>query len=181
MDIFEAINTRRSVRSYAEREIPDEVLVRLCQAMHAAPSACSLQPWHFIMVADRQLRQQIAKAANDQMWIAAAPIIMVACGLPGEAYQYMGGHGNSVDIDVAIAMDHLVLAAVAEGLGTCWIGAFPESDIKRLLGIPAAVKVVAMTPLGFPARADLHRAIKAEDRKPLDAVFSLNRYDGPPA
>jgi nitroreductase len=115
------------------------------------------------------------------MWIATAPIIVVACGLPGQAYQYMGGQHNSVDIDVAIAVDHLTLTAVAEGLGTCWIGAFPEGEIKRLLGIPDAVKVVAMTPLGYPASTSLQRAIRPQDRKPVDEVFSMNRYEGPAA
>jgi nitroreductase len=179
MDVFEAISVRRSVRSYAERAIPEDVLARLCQALHSAPSACNLQPWHFVLVADKRLRQQIAKAANDQQWIATAPIIVVACGLPGQAYQYMGGQHNSVDIDVAIAVDHLTLAAVAEGLGTCWIGAFPEGEIKRLLGIPDAAKVVAMMPLGYPASTSLHRAIHPHDRKPVDEIFSVNRYEGP--
>lgn len=180
MDVFEAISVRRSVRSYADRAIPEDVLARLCQAMHSAPSACNLQPWHFVLVADKRLRQQIAKVASDQMWIAAAPILVVACGLPGQAYQYMGGQHNSVDIDVAIAIDHLALAAVAEGLGTCWIGAFPELEVKRLLGIPDGVKVVTMTPLGYPATADLHRPVNQQDRKLVTEIFSMNRYEGNP-
>jgi nitroreductase len=181
VDVFEAITMRRSVRRYADRAIPQEVLARMCQAMHAAPSACNLQPWHFILVADSQLRQEIARLAHDQAWIAGAPIIVVACGLPGQAYRYMGGEHSSVDIDVAIALDHLTLAAAAEGLGTCWIGAFPAADIQRLLGIPAAVKVVAMTPLGYPATADLQHCLRDEDRKPLVELFSMNRYEGPAA
>ena len=82
------------------------------QALRSAPSACNYQPWHFVIVSDEELRREIAKAANGQSWMAAAPITVVACGLQGQAYKGMGGHGNSVDIDVAIALDHLTLAAV---------------------------------------------------------------------
>ena len=89
------------------------------------------------------------------MWIAEAPMVVVACGWPRQAYPRMGGGGNSVDIDVAIALDHLTLAAVSHGLGTCWIGSFSEADVKRLIQLPPVGKVVAMTPLGYPAEQDL--------------------------
>ncbi len=152
---------------------------RMRQALRWAPSACNFQPWRFVFVEDEPLRHQVASAANGQSWMAAAPIIVVACGLPQQAYKKMGGSGNSVDIDVAIALDHLTLAAVADGLGTCWIGAFPEASVKRLLGVPEGVKVVAMTPLGYPASADLNRPLEETQRKPAAEIFSADRYDGP--
>ena len=149
------------------------------QALRCAPSACNNQPWHFVLIEEPRLRQDIAQAAHGQVWMAAAPITVVACGLPALAYPRMGGSGNSVDIDVAIALDHLTLAAVAEGLGTCWIGSFSEPDVQRLLGLPAAVKVVAMTPLGYPASADLIHPMAAGERKPISEIFSTDRYQGP--
>lgn len=152
---------------------------RMRQALRLAPSACNYQPWHFVIVSDEELRQEIAKAAHGQTWMAEAPITVVACGLPDRAYQKMGGQGNSVDIDVAIALDHLTLAAVADGLGTCWIGSFAEHQVKRLLGVPRSVKVVAMTPLGYPASANLNRPIEETQRKPPAEIFSTDRYDGP--
>jgi nitroreductase len=88
----------------------------------------------------------------------------------------MGGYGNSADIDVAIALDHLTLAAVAEGLGTCWVGAFDEQRIKRLLDVPAAAKVVALTPLGYPSAPDLNRPLEDGRRKPPAEIFSVDRY-----
>ena len=88
----------------------------------------------------------------------------------------MGGYDNSVDVDVAIALDQLTLAAVAEGLGTCWIGAFDEAKVKSLLGIPKEVKVVAMTPLGYPSSADLNRPMEDGRRKGESEIFSVNRY-----
>lgn len=180
MDVLEAIRRRRSVRAYSSQPIPGEVMERMRQALRSAPSACNYQPWRFILVSDEELRRDIAKAANGQLWMAAAPITVVACGLPERAYKKMGGYGNSADIDVAIALDHLTLAAVADGLGTCWIGAFAEPQIKRLLGVPRPVKVVAMTPLGYPASADLNRPIEETKRKPAADVFSTDRYGGPP-
>ena len=168
------------MRAYSTEPVPGEVVQRMRQALRSAPSACNYQPWHFVFVADEELRQEVAKAANGQSWMAAAPIIVVACGLPSQAYKGMGGYGNSADIDVAIALDHLTLAAVADGLGTCWIGAFGEPLVKRLLGVPRAVKVVAMTPLGYPASADLNRPLEDGQRKPVAEIFSTDRYDGPP-
>jgi nitroreductase len=153
---------------------------RMRLSLRCAPSACNYQPWHFVLVLQKQLRQEIAKASNGQLWMAVAPITVVACGLPSKAYQQMGGYGNSVDIDVAIALDHLTLAAVAEGLGTCWIGAFSEPAVKRLLGIPREVKVVAMTPLGYPASAGLNRPMSESERKPAGEILSTDRYQGPP-
>ena len=176
MDVMEAIRSRRSVRSYDTRPIPDPVLQRMRQALRAAPSACNFQPWHFIFVTDPELRRKVSQACNDQFWMADAPLIVVACGLPQQAYKHMGGHGNSVDIDVAVAVDHLTLAAVAEGLGTCWIGAFDESRIKRLLDIPAALKVVALTPLGYPTAPDLNTPLDDARRKPPDEIFSADKY-----
>jgi len=149
MNVLEAITMRRSVRAYSPQPVDALRMQRMKQALRSAPSACNLQPWHFIFVTDADLRQQVAQAANGQAWMAGAPVIVVACGLSEKAYKHMGGHSSSVDVDVAIALDHLTLAAVAERLGTCWIGAFDEAAVKLLLHVPRTVKVVAMTPLGY--------------------------------
>lgn len=180
MNVLDAIRTRRSVRSYApDKPIPSEVMQRMLEALHLAPSACNTQPWHFILVADATLRRKLAQAANGQTWMAEAPVTVVGCGFPEQAYQRMGGYGNSVDVDLAIALDHLTLAAVAEGLGTCWIGAFDESKVKALLDIPKSVKVVAMTPLGYPSSPELHHPAAPDRRKSEGEIFSLDRYDNP--
>jgi len=178
MNVMDAIRTRRSVRAYAATPIPTDVFKRMQAALRWAPSACNNQPWHFVLVSDAELRRQVAQAAREQTWMAQAPVIIVGCGLPSAAYKKMGGAGNSVDVDLAIAMDHLTLAAVAEGLGTCWIGAFDEQAVKTLLGIPPSVKVVALTPLGYPARADLNRPSPESRRKKLSEIFSTDTYGG---
>jgi len=177
MNVLEAIQERQSVRSYSQdRPIPIEAMERMRQALRWAPSACNIQPWHFILVEDNALRTELAQAARGQKWIAEAPVIVVGCGIPEQAYKGMGGHGNSVDIDVAIALDHLTLAAVDEGLGTCWIGAFDEEKVKLLLDVPETVKVVAMTPLGYPLSADTDRSRIPIPRKKESEIFSVNRY-----
>jgi nitroreductase len=91
----------------------------------------------------------------------------------------MGGYGNSAEIDAAIAIDHLTLAAVADGLGTCWIGAFNEVGVKELLRVPADAKVVAMTPLGYPASADMNHPLDQGERRPPNEIFSIDRYGNP--
>ena len=176
MDVLEAIRTRRSVRAYSSRAIPDEVMQRMRQAIRFAPSACNFQPWRFIFVMQAGLRRKLGQVANDQLWMADAPVIVVACGFPQQAFRAMGGYGNSADVDVAIAVDHLTLAAVAEGLGTCWIGAFNETGAKKLLNIPAQAKVVAMTPLGYPASPDMNHPVEESRRKPAAEIFAIDRY-----
>ena len=179
MHVLEAMRMRRSVRSYLPREIPAEVMARMKQALRMAPSACNIQPWHFVLVTDAALRLKLAQAARNQLWMAQAPVIVVCCARPIQAYKGMGGYGNSADVDVAIALDHLTLAAVADGLGTCWIGAFDEAQVKVLLGVSAHIRVVVMTPLGYPASPDLIKPLDEARRKPLAEIFSENHYEGP--
>ena len=171
MDVLEAIRTRRSVRAYSPKAIPADVMDRMRNALRWAPSACNLQPWRFILVTDPDLRRQVAEASNHQFWMADAPVTIVACGLPDRAYQHMGGHGCSIEVDVAIAVDHLTLAATAEGLGTCWVCHFDEARMKQILGIPDEVRVVALTPLGFPAAEP-----RPFQRKPLDDLVRREHW-----
>ena len=147
MDIYEVIRTRRSIRSYSEKPIPEDILLKVLEAARIAPSANNIQPWKFIVVKEKAGREEVALACMGQRFIGEAPVVVVACGLPTPSK--IGGYASSVLVDVAIAMDHLTLAARAEGLGTCWIGAFDNGVIKRLLAIPDDVQVVAVTPLGY--------------------------------
>jgi nitroreductase len=176
MNVIEAIRTRRSVREYRPDAVPGDVLDRMIEALRVAPSACNYQPWGFIFVTQPDLREQLARACHGQSFIAEAPVVVVGCGFPLAAYARMGETWSSVEIDVAIAIDHLTLAAAAEGLGTCWIGSYNETAVKRLLGIPARVKVVALTPLGYPAREGLLRPVTSGERKPTTEVISFERF-----
>jgi len=172
MEVLEAVKNRRSVRKYKATPVPEETLKDLFSAARAAPSAINSQPWKFIIVTDEEIKRKLVQACNGQKFIAEAPLIIVGCGFPDEAYATIGGYMNSHVIDVTIAMDHLMLAATSAGLGTCWIGAFKEEKIKEILGIPADVKVVALTPLGYPDENPTKRS-----RKDLAELVCYDRFE----
>jgi nitroreductase len=151
MDVYEAIHARRSVRAFQSRPVPDDLLEKLFEAVRLAPSARNRQEWRFVAVRDARLRRHIAVDAAAQPFIAEAPIVLACCGLTDSRIMRCGQPAYT--IDVAIAMDHLTLVAAAEGLGTCWIGSFDEKLVKELLGIPEAVRVVQLMPLGWPSDA----------------------------
>ena len=169
MDVMEAIRTRRSVRGYKAEPIPQETLDQVLEAFRLAPSANNEQPWKLIVVSEAEVRKKVAEVCWNQTFIAEAPIVLVACGLPNQSQ--IGGQITSVWVDVAIAVDHLTLAARSLGLGTCWIGAFEEDGLKKLLGIPKDVRVVAVTPLGYPRREG-----GTARRKPIREVVCRERY-----
>ena len=176
MNVMDAIRTRRSVRDYDPKPIPEAVMALMKDALRLAPSACNFQPWKFVIVTDAALKEKLAGAAHGQRFIAAASVVVVGIGFPDQAYKHMGGYGNAADVDVAIALDHLTLAAAAEGLGTCWIGAFDERAVKALLNIPRKAKVVALTPLGYPAEPALIHPVEAAKRKAPEEVFCHEKF-----
>jgi len=148
MDVYKAIATRKSVRAFEDRDVPENVLLRLLEAARLAPSASNRQEWRFVVVRDPANRKRLAKAANAQKFIGGAPVILVCCA---ETDGHVMACGQlCYPIDVAIAIDHITLCAVAEGLGTCWIGAFDEDEVKKILGIPPQIRVVELLPIGYP-------------------------------
>jgi nitroreductase len=171
MSILEVIKERRSVRKYKPDPIPDEVLQRVLDAARFSPSGKNLQPWKFILVKDESLKQRLAKASVGQSFIAEAPFVVVACAFPDNCYSRMGNYMKSWPVDVAIAVEHLMLQAQEEGLGTCWIGAFEEKEIKPILDIPEGVRVLALTPLGYPGENPVSRG-----RKSLEEIVSFDSF-----
>lgn len=173
MDFHDVVRTRRSVRSYRSDHIPEEVLSRVLEAVRIAPSGSNRQPWRFIVVKDEKVKQRLVPACNGQSWIADAPVIIVACGQ--DIHYNRGGYMGemSVLIDVSIAFTHLILAARAEGLGTCWIGAFNNNEAKKILGVPEDYNVVAITPLGYPKGKPF---TEPKGRKPLTEITSTDKF-----
>ena len=171
MDFYETIAIRSSIRSYSSAQVEEEKLQRVLEATRLAPSAMNDQPWKLILVRDELLKGQLAEACDGQSFVAEAPVAVVLCGLPARGR--IGGYTDSTMVDGAIAMTHLVLAAAAEGLGTCWLGAFDNDEVKDLLGIPSQVQVVAVTPLGYPRQA-LKRNSKR--RKSLDELVCEDKF-----
>ena len=163
MDFYEVVKTRRSVRAYGTEPVEDDKLKRILEAARLAPTAANRQPLHFYVIRDPQTRQKLLEAYSQQ-WFADAPVIICACARPSEGWVRMDGKCYA-DVDATIAMDHLILAATAEGLGTCWIGAFNPPRLREVLSIPEELEPVAMTPLGYPAVQPT-----AKPRKPLDEI-----------
>lgn len=171
MDFYEVIKKRKSVRAYKKDPIPDEVLNRIMETARIAPSAKNIQPWKFIIVKDPKVIDELVPACNNQRFIGEAPIVICAVGLEKLDWGRMGGYWSSLPVDVTIALEHLILAAANEGLGTCWIGAYKEAEVKKVLKIPDGVKVIALTPLGYPNQEPM-----ARPRKPLDEIISYDKF-----
>jgi nitroreductase len=175
MDFHEVIRTRRSIRSFSNRVVGVETVGRILEAARIAPSAANTQPWHFIVVREADRRAKLAELAAGQMFIAEAPVVIAACGLKyHDRYSWIADHMFLVD--VSIAMTQLTLAARAEGLGTCWIGAFDHSGVHALLKVPDTHRVVMLTPLGYPAGKDAFAG--PGKRKNLAEIVSYETFGG---
>ena len=170
MTVTEAIGLRKSVRSWAEKPVEEEKLRAVLEAARLAPSASNRQEWRFVVVRDEETRKALAKAARNQTFVGEAPVVIAACAETDEHEMACGQ--VSYPIDVAIALDHLTLAALEQGLGTCWIGAFSEPEAKKVLGIPEEIRVVELMPLGYPADP----SPKKKSRKAFDEVVRWERW-----
>ncbi|MBN1163090.1 MAG: nitroreductase family protein [Candidatus Krumholzibacteriota bacterium] len=160
MDIYEAIKQRTSVRAYKPDPVEDDKLNRVLEAARLAPSGKNGQPWTFIIVKNEDTRKKLVPACKNQRFISQAPVVIAVCGREEMAYQKMGGYWNSLPVDIGICLEHLMLAAEAEGLGTCWIGAFLEEEVREILQVPPEVKILALTPLGYPDAEKVFRPRK---------------------
>ena len=134
MELIEAIRARYSCRNYLDKPIQPDILKQVLDAARLAPSAKNLQDWRFIIVTDPEMKNKVAQAANNQMFIAKAGAIIVACSVCAES---MRCGQRIAPIDVAIGLDHITLRATDLGLATCWIGSFYPDKVKPLLNIPA--------------------------------------------
>jgi len=169
MDIITSIKGRRSIRKYSQVFIEEEKLKIIMEAMRLAPSASNTQKWKFIFVTDREKRVRLTEAAGGQRFIQEAPVIVVGVATEDE-YVMMCGQKSST-VNVTIAMAYMTLEAYELGLGTCWLGHFDEAKVKKILNIPHAMRVVAMSPLGYPDEDPDERP-----RKNIDEVISLNKF-----
>ena len=148
MAIIEAIGKRYSCRSYQDKAIEQEKLTDIFHAARLAPSAKNLQDWRFVVVTDKETKVKVAQAANDQMFLAKAGAIIVACS----NNDYVMRCGQAIGpIDVAIALEHISLQASDLGLATCWIGSFEPDKVRTILDIPADIEIIELMSLGYPA------------------------------
>lgn len=162
------VRTRRSVRSYRPDSVAVPVLERVLGAVRYAPwgdGGSPRPPTRLVIVRDREARERVAELCGGQSFIGTAPLVIVACAPVTRGYSRGGWMGSySVLIDAAIAVDHLTLAARAEGLGTCWIGSFDNAGLREFLRLPEGINVAAVTPLGYP---DGEEFVESQDQRRL--------------
>ena len=168
MEFSELIERRYSVRAYKSSPVEDEKLDRVLQAARLAPTAANRQPFQFIVIHTAG-REAELKRIYGRDWFVQAPLVICACGIPTQGWVRRDGKSYN-DVDVAIAMDHLILAAADVGLGTCWIGAFDPDAAREVLGLPDDVEPIVFTPLGYPA--------DQAGPKKRRALSELVRYEG---
>jgi nitroreductase len=169
MDFYQVVATRRSIRKYKQTPVEEEKLNKILEAARIAPSAANKQPWHFIVIKDDKIKRSL-KEAYGREWFYTAPVIICACGEPEKGWVRCDGK-DYTDVDVTIAFEHLVLAAVAEGLGTCWVGAFDPDKARKILGLPEGIEPLAFTPLGYSDESP-----KATSRKSMAEIVRWDRW-----
>jgi nitroreductase len=171
MDVFEAIEKRRSIRNYEPTPVPEEKLLKILEAARLAPSAGNQQPRHFIVVTDAEKR----KALSGGIWakfLKQTPVVIAACGDEEASPEWYA-------VDVAIAVENMVLAATGDGLGTCWIGSFDEDQVRAVLKIPKNLRVIVLLAVGYPSDKEgvMSKVLRAvRKRKPLEELVSVEEY-----
>jgi len=168
MEFRKLIKIRESVRNYdSKKPIPRDVLDRILDAGRLAPSAANRQPWKFLIVSSGEMLERVHKCyAKD--WFRAAPVILIVVGKREDAWTRRYDGYNSLETDLTIAMDHLILAAANEGVGSCWIAAFDPVILREALGLEENEEVFAITPLGYPG--DSYQPGQVKNRKAISEI-----------
>lgn len=174
MDVFETIQERRSIRAYQDTPVSREKLEKILEAGRLAPSARNIEPWHFIAVTDELKRMALSKGLYAK-FIMQSPLVIVACGDQKASPDWYA-------IDVALAVENMILTAVSEGLGTCCVGSFSEKDVKEVLKVPDNYEVLVMLAVGY-ARDKIDLSSKVlhlmRSRKTLSEVCSEETFEKP--
>ncbi len=170
MNVHEAIRARHSVRAFRGTPVPEESLMRVLEAARLAPSSSNRQEWRFVVAREEDTRRKLAAAANNQIFIAEAPVVIAAVATEPDSVMTCGVTRYAVDL--AIAIDHMTLAAVEEGLGTCWIGAFSQERVRQILGVGPDCMVVTVMPLGYPASS----VVPSKSRKRLEDIVRYEMF-----
>ncbi len=169
MDFQELIRLRYSVRAYLPKPVEEEKLKAVLEAARLAPTAANRQPFGIVVLRTAD-KQDGLRRLYDRDWFSQAPLVIAVCVDRRAAWMRSDGKSYG-DVDAAIAMDHLILAAAELGLGTCWVAAFDPKVARELLALPEGIEPVAFTPLGYPADEPRPKA-----RKPLEALVHYERW-----
>ena len=180
MEFYNVITKRKSTRSFQSRNVEEEKIAFLLECARQAPSWANKQCWRFIVVTDPDTIRALARTSLINRWLKHAPCITVACGDPNES----GVNSNIAyfTVDISIAFEHLILAATDVGLGSCWIGRFDEQKVKEILFIPPRIRVVGMTPIGYPMdqvtlrEKTVKKVIRSTSRKQLKEIVHYEKW-----
>lgn len=168
MEFTDLVRSRSSIRSYdPARPVERAVLERILEAGRLAPSAANRQPWRFLVISSAGMLAKV-RSAYSKPWFVDAPLVLAVVGKAADAWTRQPDGYNSIETDLAIAMDHLVLAAANEGVGSCWIAAFHNDVLRRALALAPDEKLYAMTPLGYPRAGE--PGTREKSRKPLAEI-----------
>ncbi|HEX7715379.1 MAG TPA: nitroreductase family protein [Bacillota bacterium] len=159
MDYFEVIQKRHSVRSYKPDPVEREKLERVLEAARLAPTACNKQEFRVIVVETAGRKDELTRIYTRD-WFAEAPYVLCVCSIPSKTW-VRRDNKNYADVDATIVMDHIILAATAQGLGTCWIGAFDPQAAREVLKLDESLEPVAFTPLGYAKDVMVNKARKS--------------------
>ena len=168
MEYSQLIAKRYSVRAYKPDPVEDDKLHKILEAARLAPTAANRQPFQIVIVHTDGRKEELGRIYHRE-WFVQAPLILCGVGVPREGWVRSDDQRRYLDVDVAIVMDHLILEAANQGLGTCWIAAFNAKAARQALGLPEDVEPLIFTPLGYPADQP-----KAKERKPIE---TLVRYE----
>jgi nitroreductase len=168
MDFFELIESRHSVRAYLPDPVSEEYLGKILEAARLAPTAHNNQPFKIVVIRTNGREEELRRIYG-RAWFSQAPLLLCVCGVLSEGWVRGYDRRSYLEVDAAIVMDHIILAATALGLGTCWIAAFNAPEAKAILGLPVDVEPLLFTPIGYSADTP-----KMRERKPLS---DLVRYE----
>jgi len=152
LDLVEAIKNRRSIRSFKGDVVSEEDIYKLLEAASYAPTAGNVQPWIFIVVKNIKTKKNLAVSALNQLWMTEAPVVIVVCANLARAKRFYGERGRDLYSiqDTAAAAQNILLTAVSLGLGGCWVGAFSEARVAKILDLSLELRPLALIPVGYP-------------------------------
>ena len=172
MDVFDAVQERRSIRAYENKAVEREKLEKILEAGRLAPSARNIEPWHFIAVTDKDTRKILSKGRFAK-FLAQAPLVFVACGDKKASPDWYA-------MDVALAVENMVLTAISEGLSTCCVGSFDEKEVRETLKAPENFEVLLLLAVGYAGeKIDLRSKVLSlmRSRKTLSEIASEETFD----
>ncbi len=173
MNFLQLAKKRYSTRKYSNQPVADDMLNYILEAGRVAPSAANLQPWYFIVVTDTEVRRQLWEVYQ-RPWFRDAPVVLVLCADHHRSWKRGDGKDHA-DIDLAIAADHMTLAAAELGLGTCWICHFDQAACRRVFQLPDHIEPVILLSLGYPldeGNPDRHNT----QRKPMVDIVRFDKF-----